>query len=932
MGLFKRSKKEDELLDLESMEESLYTESKKEEIKMPLFKPSYSLTPSEVLSNIKHGISSTAEPSNSSPLEALKKRMLSNLPEVSDESEKEVEKKPDKTENRSYKTVGMFPDVTEAPIKSDIMTVEENPLPAENHDKPITYMPKKHDNVNENEQFFIDVESAIKHRDQSLLEKCSAYTVDDNGNDLSKDQKSDYTLESVSDILRSESNFALDELSKKCNMTIDDLGKKMENVGENSEKPEEKGSKRTEAFAKMVSESLKDKTAPDFVEGLKEQGVEVKEMNTDTPDISDLDGGSPKMEEDTNISNTATVRFTPIKDEKSDTGTIIISNMTRPLDIKSELLELEEKSEPENGLAEEFEEFEEETEEEEFKNLGESKKFLRKFSIAKRSAFLKLCSSSLLFFAGILFMIPPLLELNRDYPSTVSVILTVFCGLSILSNIDLLFSFKTFFTKKCSTDIPCFFAGILLFINCLSYCLKKGSLLEMSCLYSAVLCLFIIFMRALSQFFKTCYELSNLRQIATKRPKKAVSLIGDKGAAFAMAKNAVDGDALVALSHPTEFVGDYIKYTKHKSVMGGKLRLITITSLIVGIISAVINYSSSKDITSASFVLAAIVSFAAVPALFLIDELPNFCAASRLNKKGAMIAGRTAAERLEMANTAVLSSADFFPAGTITLQNLKVLSNNNIDDTLLRAASLTEAVSSTLAPLFKKIAKTNSAYTLPDSDTVKYEDRLGLSGWVDNELLFIGNRTLMEAHGIDIPSIEIDRKILHNGCFPIYVASKNTACALLVVKYDVDENVVRELRTLTNSGVTVLVNNCDPNISEEMLCDYFGLYSNSVKVMTNAGVHMYKTLCEKTESCSAPAAFRSSQLTFISILNCASKIKKSNSVLSFIYALFCLLGILFMAYYSAVKGGTGDLQTALPLIGAASGTLISVLTFLITKP
>ena len=152
------------------------------------------------------------------------------------------------------------------------------------------------------------------------------------------------------------------------------------------------------------------------------------------------------------------------------------------------------------------------------------------------------------------------------------------------------------------------------------------------------------------------------------------------------------------------------------------------------------------------------------------------------------------------------------------------------------------------------------------------------------------------------------------------------------IKYDVDENVVRELRTITNSGVTVLVNNCDPNISEEMLCDYFGLYSNSVKVMSNAGVHMYKTLCEKTESCSAPAAFRSSQLTFISILNCASKIKKSNSVLSFIYALFCLLGILFMAYYSAVKGSTGDLQTALPLIGAASGTLISVLTFLITKP
>lgn len=932
MGFFKRSKKDDDFLDIENSEESLYQEIKKEEIKMPVFKPSHALTASEVLSNLKPGISSTTQPSPSSPLEAMKKRMLSNIPSEQPEPEVSKEAKP-AGENKTYKTVGMFPDVTEAPIKSDIKNIEENPLPEENHDRPITYMPKKHDNVNENEQFFIDVESAIKHKDQSLLEKCSAYTVDDNGNDLSKNQKSDYTLESVSDILRSESNSALDELSKRCNMTIDDLGKKMETVGENISKPEDKSSKRTEAFAKMVSESLKDKTAPDFMEDLKEQGVEIQEMSTDIPDISDLDGGMPAIEqENKNISNTATVRFTPIKDEKSDTGTIIISNMTRPLDIKNELFEQSEKSEPANELIDEYEEFEEETEEEEFKNLGESKKFLRIFSIAKRSAFLKLCASGLLLFVGILFMIPPLRDLNQDYPATLSVVLTVFCGLSFMANIDLIFSFKTFFTKKCSTDIPCFFACLFLIINCLTYCFKNGSSLEMSCLDSAVLCLIVLFSRALSLFWKTSYELSNLKQIATKKAKKAVSLIGDKGAAFAMAKNAVEGDALVALSHPTEFAGDYIKYTKHKSVLGGKLRLITITSLIVGAISAIINYSSTKDLISSSFVLGAIVSFTAVPVLFLIDELPNFCAASKLNRKGAMIAGRSAAERLEMANACVLSSADFFPAGTITLQNLKILADNNIDDTLVRAASLTEAVSSTLAPLFKKIIKTNSSYTLPDSDTVKYEDRLGLSGWVDNELLFIGNRTLMEAHGIDIPSIEIDRKILHNGCFPIYVASKNTACALLVVKYDVDENVVRELRTITNSGVTVLVNNCDPNITEEMLCDYFGLYSNSVKIMSNAGVHMYKTLCEKTESCSAPAAFRSSQLTFISILNCAAKIKKSNSLLSFIYVLFCLSGILFMTYYSAVKGNSGELQTALPLIISSAGALISVLAFLITKP
>lgn len=35
---------------------------------------------------------------------------------------------------------------------------------------------------------------------------------------------------------------------------------------------------------------------------------------------------------------------------------------------------------------------------------------------------------------------------------------------------------------------------------------------------------------------------------------------------------------------------------------------------------------------------------------------------------------------------------------------------------------------------------------------------MGISGWVDNKLLFVGNRTLMEAHGIEVPSVETTAK------------------------------------------------------------------------------------------------------------------------------------------------------------------------------
>jgi len=296
-----------------------------------------------------------------------------------------------------------------------------------------------------------------------------------------------------------------------------------------------------------------------------------------------------------------------------------------------------------------------------------------------------------------------------------------------------------------------------------------------------------------------------------------------------------------------------------------------------------------------------------------------------------MIAGMHGAEELEMTNAAVVSINDIFPNGTISMYSMKVLSDNNIDQTILRAASLTAAVNSPLESIFKKIAGTNSSYSIPDSDTVKYEKRLGISGWVDNELLFIGNRSLMEAHGIEIPSVEVDKKILRKGYFPVYVATENTACALIVIQYDVKSDIAKDLRKLTELGVMLLVDNCDPNINEEMLCDYFDLYEGLVKIMTNAGVHMYKNTTVDVSRCSAAASFRGSNLTFVKIINCASMIKKSNKLLTVFYILSVVLGIMYFIY-AAFSGLATTPSPFTMLLYSLTATILSIIGFLIRKP
>ena len=265
------------------------------------------------------------------------------------------------------------------------------------------------------------------------------------------------------------------------------------------------------------------------------------------------------------------------------------------------------------------------------------------------------------------------------------------------------------------------------------------------------------------------------------------------------------------------------------------------------------------------------------------------------------------------------------------MHRLQVLSDNSVDDTIIRAASLTEAMKSPLAPIFKKIAGTGGNTVLPDSDTVKYEDRMGISGWVDNRLLFIGNRTLMEAHGIEVPNVELDRKILRQGLFPVYVATQDKACALITVRYTVREDIAKELRRVSSLGVTMLINSSDPNMTEEMICDYMGLYSDSVKVMSAAGSHMYKNAVTPTPSIGAPAAYKGNPMGLAAIISNASRIKKSNLLLTVLYVISAVLGAVLFAYMSFDGSGALMSGTAVLLYSLVSA-IISYILYFTQKP
>lgn len=773
-------------------------------------------------------------------------------------------------------------------------------------------------------------------RDESFLNRVKPYTVDDEGHDHSVDTQPAYQLESVAEILRTTGEKAIESLAKKYNIEVDDLSK---NPAQPKPEPKQEEAPqvkkpdvpdKTDAFVRMVSDSVARRNQIDWdepSEPIPQENDEEKE-NGSVNLISDIDNqGKPFVTPDApDTSNTATIRFTPVKGALGNTDHISISSSTQNIDITNDMRTTVDDSQTPSEVTLEENEFESYTPKVEFESLDDAKTIAKDLMRKKRSKFLSAVLSGLSLFALLLFLIPPLSETLISSPKGATIASAIITAISFLANIDMLLAVPKIISRRCTCDVPVVFAGVSVGLLTFYSINNDAVVYEVLLLYAIIL-----FVRALTKFWDISTLHGNFKQIATHNPKKSVEFISDGSTAFAMSKNTIDGDVLIATPRRTDFVSGFMKYSTFDTKLSGKIGITCIISILLAIVSAVVAYGYFSDAYYAFYFAAVVLCLLSMPILLLIDSLPLRCTAKKLNRKGAMIAGKTAADHLESANAAVISSSDMFPAGTVTLQSIKVLSENSIDDTILRAASLTESVGSTLAPIFKKIAGTNATYSLPNSDTVKYEEHLGLSGWVDDERLFIGNRTLMEAHGITVPNVEIDRSILRKGYFPVYLASEGKACALIAIQYNIDPDVAKELRRLTELGVTLLVTNCDPNISEEMLCDYFGLYDDSIKVVSGAGAHMYKSAVTPTAKSLAPAAFRTGAMTFITIMNCASRIKKSNIILTICYVLAAVLGIVFFVY-SAFSGSGDPLQPSSVLLYELAATAISLLLFLFNKP
>lgn len=762
-------------------------------------------------------------------------------------------------------------------------------------------------------------------RQESLLAKCMPYIYDEKG--VSQvDDKPDYTLESVEDIIEAAEKRANQKIARMYNLKkseVEEIGsEKAHSATAEEPKPRLRSQNTSIKNAVKIGEPARSTSLFDTVSIPKITDTLFDDFSARRTDVVEDESTITTYSEISKqraSSDNSQTRIIPDLKPEAHTEEIYedILSHTRPVNVKDVPSVSKETfitpPEPEPFVKVD-----------DFKGADDISRVGSALKLDLVLSKTKLIATAVFALAAVLMHIPYIKDFFAASPLVPTIVSLCAFASATLVNIDIFKSFKTAFTIEAKIEFPLALAVGFCSVFFIFGIIEGSYPSDIAILPIASLLIYnyCAYRRNLSVF-------GNFKLVASRKEKTAVTLINDQSTTASMARSSIEGEVLAAGNRQTDEVGDFLKNTLSERAFGGKLNVLVAVNIVVSVAIGLmigISYASFSDALSA---VSVVLTFGAAPTLFISEMLPFPSFAEKLLKRGAALCSRYSAEKIEQINAAVVTSAQLFPDGCIKLFNINPLSANNIDETMTLAAAVAEKANSPLFPVFCKMLTPDTV--LGEADSVKYEENLGISGWVGDNHIMIGNRSLMISHGVRIPPLEVDRKILHKGYFPIYVACDQRACALLTVKYTISRSVEAELLKLANKGVTLLVDNCDPNLTEEMLCDYYSLYPDIIKIMDASGTHKYHLKTEPTEICSAHAFHRGSAISYLSILSSSMRLKSLTGVL-YVVHIICT-ALLWLVFTGVSLGGSMTMMSAvLCLMCELISTIITTIIFFLGKP
>ncbi len=489
---------------------------------------------------------------------------------------------------------------------------------------------------------------------------------------------------------------------------------------------------------------------------------------------------------------------------------------------------------------------------------------------------------------------------------------------------------------KADTDSLASFSAFSCAVASIS-CMLSPSQLESEkiYLYTPVAIMILLFNTLGKQLILKRAEL-NFEFASKARNKHAIVCVEDETRAESFTKGTIGDYPILATMKKTNFIRDFSKYTfstdSGDKLCKGLAPFIIIFSALASIAVTFMKLHTfdGNSVTFGLSLFTLYISACSCMAIPLISNIPLGKAAKKYSRNHGVMLGYQSVEDFYDANSIMVDACTLFPSGTVRLCSIKLFSDAKIDDALLDAASLTAYADSILTELFDDVVSGKERMLKPVENFI-YEDSMGLSGWIDNKRILLGNRELMQSHNIEgIPTKTKESEFVEGGKDALYLSVSGNLSAMFIIEITASPTVKRSMAQLEKRDMAVIVKTIDPFVTINRISGLFDFTDELIKIIPTRLVKDFDAETKKVGKISASLACSGKFNSFVQLLMSAKAIKKTASAGNILQAVSALLGMGLVSLHCMLNA-FADLSPALLLAYNLICTIITVIIISVKK-
>ncbi len=348
--------------------------------------------------------------------------------------------------------------------------------------------------------------------------------------------------------------------------------------------------------------------------------------------------------------------------------------------------------------------------------------------------------------------------------------------------------------------------------------------------YYTVIPMLAFFANNVGKLYMVLRVKDNFKFVSSKGQKYASKIYNNESVAMQMMSGTAADRPIIAYQHKTEFPSNFLKisYAPDPSEdLASKLAPITtIASIIIAVMYGVVKLSFADALNA--FALITAVSVPVATLLSVNAPVRKLC--KTLLSYGSMLSGYPSVKQFCDSTAIMIDANELFPAESISLEGIKTFEDYGIDESLLCGIAILKEAQNPIANAFDSVVA-ETEETLPEVESVLYEDEIGLVGWIKSERILVGSRTLMEKYSVEVPNMEYEEKYTSQGRQVTYLSRAGRLVAMFVTRYTPDAQLKAEMQRAETNGISFLIRTTDYNVTNDLVAKLYDLIYRSIKVL-----------------------------------------------------------------------------------------------------